>query len=347
MDTHDTRTAGTGADRGRSDLEALLATARRAAAAGAAVLAGRDKSRMDARHKSSASDWVTAYDVDAERAVRAVLAAERPDDTVSGEELGISGPGRDVGSPEAGGADASADLREKTPVGADDDAEQAPALRWSIDPLDGTTNFIRGIVYYGTSVAVVDEDGRWLAGVVNAPALGREYWAAAGHGAWRRSLVGTPDVEERRRLSGPDPERSGKLIATGFAYNGVARTRQLGELGGMMSGFADLRRLGSAALDLCLVADGTLDAYRESGLHEHDWAAGALIAEEAGCWAHRPSEAVAGIDPATQWREEGITAAAGIRDARSLGFFLDVAEGGAGGVSDADGETASEGGADG
>ncbi|GGC97176.1 inositol monophosphatase [Tersicoccus solisilvae] len=324
MDTPHAGTAGSGPR--RPDLDALLTTARRAAAAGAAVLAGRDEDRMEARNKSSASDWVTAYDTDAERAVRAVLAAERPDDIVSGEEFGTSGAAGDAASPDADAGEPAEASRTTAATGV---GGPVPALRWSIDPLDGTTNFIRGIVYYGTSVAVVDEDGRWLAGVVNAPALGREYWAAAGAGAWRRSSVETPDVEQLRRLSGPDPDRSGKLIATGFAYNGVSRTRQLGELGGMMSGFADLRRLGAAALDLCLVADGTLDAYRESGLHEHDWAAGALIAEEAGCWVHRPTEAVARIDPSSQYREEGITAAASIRDARALGFFLELSDGGA------------------
>ncbi|MEH0110200.1 inositol monophosphatase family protein [Tersicoccus sp. MR15.9] len=285
-------------DRESVDLDELLATARRAAAAGAAVLAGRDERRMEATTKSSDSDWVTSFDLAAERAVRAVLTDERPDDVVSGEELGTSGS-------DAGASPAS-----------------TTGLRWSVDPLDGTTNFIRGIVYYATSVAVVAADGRWLAGVVHAPALGVEYWATAGRGAWRRQL--TDDAERGRpaRLGGPDPERPGRLLATGFSYNGTSRTRQFNELEGLMSAFADVRRLGSAALDLCLVADGTLDAFRESGLHEHDWAAGALIAQEAGCWVHRPTASTAQADPDDQWREEGITAATSRHEAQRLDLDL-------------------------
>ncbi|OMH31300.1 inositol monophosphatase family protein [Tersicoccus sp. Bi-70] len=286
-------------DRELVDLDALLATARRAAAAGAAVLAGAgsadtDERRMDATTKSSDSDWVTSYDLAAKRAVRSVLAAERPDDAVSGEELGTSE--------------------------SDGSGSGGTGLRWSVDPLDGTTNFIRGIVYWATSVAVIGADGQWLAGVVTAPALGVEYWAAAGRGAWRRQLTG--DADAPRRLSGPDPERPGRLLATGFSYDGTSRARQFNELEGLMSAFADVRRLGSAALDLCLVADGTLDAFRESGLHEHDWAAGALIAQEAGCWVHRPTASTALADPDDQWREEGITAATSRHEAQRLDLDL-------------------------
>ncbi len=244
------------------DLDALLATARRAAAAGAAVLASRSDGMLhvdaaDQATKSSGSDWVTAFDVAAEKAVREVLAAERPDDIVTGEEQGTTRVARPSG------------------------------FRWSIDPLDGTTNFIRDIVYYATSVAVADADGHWLAGVVNAPALRREYWAVRGGGAWRSDAGREP-----RRLEGPVPGRDGAgsaLLATGFSYEPSIRAEQAAFLPGLMDGFGDIRRLGSAALDLCLVADGTHDAYGERGLNEHDFSAGALIAEEAGCWVRRPT----------------------------------------------------------
>lgn len=253
-------------------LEHLLTVARRAAAAGAAVLAGRADGVLTsaegaAETKSSGSDWVTEFDVAAERAVRSVLAAERPNDIVTGEEQGTS--------------------RVAEPSG----------FRWSIDPLDGTTNFIRDIVYYATSVAVADEDGQWLAGVVNAPALGREYWAVRGGGAWRldaaRGRAGDEGHREGwpRRLDGPTPGRAddgSAILATGFSYEPAIRAEQAVALTGLMDGFGDMRRLGSAALDLCLVADGTHDAYGERGLNEHDFAAGALIAEEAGCWVRRP-----------------------------------------------------------
>ncbi|MBP3037106.1 inositol monophosphatase [Arthrobacter sp. zg-ZUI100] len=230
----------------------LLDVAREAAAAGAAVLARRTSEGLNAVNKSADGDWVTAFDTAAEQAVREVLARRRPQDTVTGEEL-----------------------EDSVPV-------HASGIRWSIDPLDGTTNFIRNIVYYATSVAAVNDDGVWLAGVVHAPALVRVYSAARGHGAW---LAEHGSV---RQLHGPDPERVGKLLGTGFSYDAAVREEQYAALGELAAGFADVRRLGSAALDLCLVADGTLDAYFEWGLNEYDYAAGALIAEEAGVPVRRP-----------------------------------------------------------
>ena len=233
----------------------LLHLAKQAASAGADVLARRSLESLGAQNKSSDSDWVTAFDLAAERAVRDVISRSRPHDVITGEELGTTVPDR---------------------------ASGAARVRWSIDPLDGTTNFIRNIVYYCTSVAAMDADGLWLAGVVHAPALDRVYWAARGQGAWLR------DHGRVTRLDGPDVGRKGALLGTGFSYDAVVRTQQLGELGGLLDGFGDVRRLGSAALDLCMVADGTLDGYAERGLNEHDWAAGALIAEEAGATVLRP-----------------------------------------------------------
>ncbi|MFH5880480.1 inositol monophosphatase family protein [Arthrobacter sp. NA-172] len=240
----------------------LLGVAHAAAAAGAAVLAGRPVgadaagsvgvANLGLVNKGDAGDWVTAFDVAAENAVRDVITSARPHDTITGEEHGTTVP------------------------------ESPSGYRWSIDPLDGTTNFIRNIVYYATSVAVADADGVWLAGVVNAPALGRIYSAARGRGAWLE------EKGQRTQLSGPLLGRTGLIVASGFSYDPATRTEQFSGLGSLMEGFADLRRLGSAALDLCLVADGTHDAFGERGLNEHDYAAGALIAEEAGCWVRRP-----------------------------------------------------------
>jgi myo-inositol-1(or 4)-monophosphatase len=230
----------------------LLEVAKQAAAAGARVLAGRTAEGLQASNKGDVGDWVTAFDVAAEHAVRDVISAARSDDSITGEEHGTTSPADPTG------------------------------YRWSIDPLDGTTNFIRNIVYYGTSVAVADADGAWLAGVVNAPALGRVYYAARGQGAW---------LEEGgtlTRLEGPVPGRKGQILATGFNYDPQVRSEQAKQFADLMTDFADVRRLGSAALDLCLVADGTHDAYGERGLNEHDFSAGALIAEEAGCWVRRP-----------------------------------------------------------
>ncbi|HKU29204.1 MAG TPA: inositol monophosphatase family protein [Arthrobacter sp.] len=240
-----------------ADVLELLAVAQAAAAAGAEVLSGRPSGtniagNLGVVNKGDAGDWVTAFDVAAENAVREAIMASRPDDTITGEEHGTTR------------------------------SEQPSGYRWSIDPLDGTTNFIRNIVYYATSVAVADADGVWLAGVVNAPALGRVYSAARGQGAWLE------EGGQRTQLNGPVLGRTGLIVASGFSYDPATRAEQFAGLGGLMDGFADLRRLGSAALDLCMVADGTCDAFGERGLNEHDYAAGALIAEEAGCWVRRP-----------------------------------------------------------
>ena len=255
----------------------LLEVAKAAAAAGAAVLAGRNAEALQESNKGDAGDWVTAFDVAAEHAVRDVIAAARPGDAITGEEHGTTRPAEPTG------------------------------YRWSIDPLDGTTNFIRNIVYYATSVAVADADGAWLAGVVNAPALGRVYYAARGQGAWLE------EAGRVTRLEGPVPGRKGQILATGFSYDPGVRAEQAAFLAGLMDGFADVRRLGSAALDLCLVADGTHDAYGERGLNEHDFSAGALIAEEAGCWVRRPRLA-SPLDggPSDEERLEAWTCAAGL-----------------------------------
>ncbi|MFJ3313036.1 inositol monophosphatase family protein [Micrococcus endophyticus] len=267
----------------------LLVVAKAAARAGADVLAQRwtghhpavplGVEQLGAQTKTSGSDWVTDYDRRAEQAVREVLVAYRPQDEITGEEYGATVPAEPSG------------------------------LRWSIDPLDGTTNFVRGLPQFCTSVAVtgpVDEETaallgvpagtrRWLAGVVAAPALGRTWFASAGRGAFSTADATTAgvDVPDRDaapvRITGPAPGRSGRLLATGFGYDPARRAMQVRALAALLPAFGDVRRIGSAALDLCMVADGTLDAYAEFGTQEYDWAAGALIAEEAGVRVRRPA----------------------------------------------------------
>jgi len=198
--------------------------------------------------------------------VRSVITDARPHDVITGEELAPALPAEPSG------------------------------YRWSIDPLDGTMNFIRNIAYHCTSVAVMGPDGGWLAGVVNAPALRRTYFASSGGGAWldETRADGAQDV---RRLRGPLEARGGTLLSTALTYDPVVRRRLVSELDGRMDNFGDFRRLGSAALELCAVAEGGVDAYLEYGLFEHDFAAAALIAEEAGAWVHRPelSPAINGL----------------------------------------------------
>src|SRR5690625_4475724 len=246
-------------------MNAFLAVARAAAEAGAAQLAQRPDTLaplgiedLGAETKSSGSDWVTDFDRQAEDAIRFVLQSYRPHDEIYGEEYGAT------------------------------TVDEPSGYRWSIDPLDGTTNFIRGLPHYCSSVAV-EYHGQWIAAAIVAPALGRSWWAAAGSGAYT-SIDGPLDVgltgrpAEPVRLAGPVLGRSGRLLASGFAYDSARRVFQFAQLQRILGDgdFADMRRAGSAALDLCLVADGTLDAYAEYGLQEYDWAAGALITEEAG-----------------------------------------------------------------
>ena len=281
----------------RTTVPGLLVVAKAAARAGADVLARRwtghhpavplGVEEIGAQTKSSGSDWVTDYDRRAEQAVREVIAGYRPSDEITGEEYGATRPAEPSG------------------------------YRWSIDPLDGTTNFVRGLPQFCTSVAVtgpVDAETadllgvaegteRWLAGVVVAPALGRTWFASAGEGAFSTADATTAGVElpgrdeAPVRLAGPVPGRSGRLLATGFGYGPARRQVQVRALEALLPGFGDVRRIGSAALDLCMVADGTLDAYAEFGTQEWDWAAGALIAEEAGARVRRPASGDGTADP--------------------------------------------------
>ncbi|GAA2557452.1 fructose-1,6-bisphosphatase/inositol monophosphatase family enzyme/GNAT superfamily N-acetyltransferase [Neomicrococcus aestuarii] len=247
--------------------EDFLELTLKAARAGAAVLAARASfspatGRIETDSKSAAGDWVTEFDRNAEQAVREILHAARPHDEISGEEY------------------------ETTTV------ENPSGYRWSIDPLDGTVNFVRGIPFFGCSVAVFGPadhapEGAWLAGAVVAPALNVEYFATRGGGAWMRTTH--DDDAAPVRLHGPDKTSDARILATGLGYDAARRAYQVAALAEMLPGFANIRRLGSAALDLCLVAEGKIDAYAEFGTQEFDWAAGALIAEESGTPVRRPA----------------------------------------------------------
>lgn len=145
-------------------------------------------------------------------------------------------------------------------------------VRWVIDPIDGTTNFFYGLAGFNVSIAAVCEGGT-LAGVVLDP-LRRELFAAtAGGGA---------TCNDRPIRCSTATDLTLALVATGFGYAPEARKRQAEILQGVLPGVRDIRRLGAAALDLCLVAAGRVDAYFERGLAPWDHAAGALIATEAG-----------------------------------------------------------------
>lgn len=152
-------------------------------------------------------------------------------------------------------------------------ASGTTAVCWVVDPIDGTVNFVLGLPQYAVSVAA-QVDGRTVAGAVCNVASGELFRAHAGGGAYLgdRVLHGPRSVPLPRAV-----------VGTGFAYASQTRERQAAVVAGLLPVVADIRRLGSAALDLCAVAAGRLDAYFEAGLHPWDFAAGLLIAEEAGC----------------------------------------------------------------
>lgn len=205
--------------------------------------------------KSTATDVVTAADRAVERQVVEALRVLRPDDAVLGEEYGD------------GGVDTA-------------------RVRWILDPIDGTVNYLYGIDYYAVSLAA-EVDGEVVAGVVRDAARGDEWTATRGGGAFRAG----------RRLTGSTETDLGRaLVATGFGYDRDRRAHQGRVLAGMISHVRDIRRTGSAALDLCRVAEGVMDAYYEKGLAAWDLAAGGLVAQEAGLLVSGLNGAPAGPD---------------------------------------------------
>ncbi|MFT3900189.1 MAG: inositol monophosphatase family protein [Gordonia sp. (in: high G+C Gram-positive bacteria)] len=230
--------------------EVAVAVAERAAAhvrARRPEIFGASSSAADdaVRTKSAPTDPVTVADTEAEEVIRSELARLRPDDDILGEE---------------GGGE-----------------REAPAgIRWVVDPIDGTVNFLYGIPAYAVSVAA-QLDGRSIAGAVVDVARGATYHASLGGGAYRTDGGGTTRLSAS---AATDPALS--LVATGFAYAAERRREQAAILVDLLPRVRDIRRIGAAAIDLCLVAEGAVDAHYEHGLSPWDWAAGALIAAEAG-----------------------------------------------------------------
>jgi myo-inositol-1(or 4)-monophosphatase len=146
-------------------------------------------------------------------------------------------------------------------------------LSWYLDPIDGTTNFLYGFPLWSTSVGVADADGT-VAGAVFVPATGELFAAARGDGSTRNGEPIRSSTEVDAALA---------LVATGFGYVAERRSEQGRRLASLIADVRDIRRGGSAAVDLCYVAAGFVDAYFEDGLNSWDIAAGELIAREAGC----------------------------------------------------------------
>ena len=230
-----------------NDPLALLELARSIALEAGAFAAEARRGVVEvADRKSSPVDVVTQVDRDVEALVRRRLVEQRPGDGFFGEESAADG--------------------------------STTGYTWVVDPIDGTVNFLYGIPHYAVSIAVVEGEAdpqswRALAGVVLNPATGEMFTAAAGEGAWlgdRRITVNAPVAPEQA------------LVATGFAYLPHTRAEQGAAAAALLPQVRDIRRMGTASLDLCAVACGRVDAYFERTLNPWDHAAGALIAAEAG-----------------------------------------------------------------
>jgi myo-inositol-1(or 4)-monophosphatase len=223
------------------DDAALLELARRTAReAGELVLRHRRDGVSVARTKSSLTDVVTEADQASEQLIRSRLLDARPDDGFLGEE--------------------------------GDDLAGSSGVRWVVDPIDGTVNYLYGLPDFAVSIAALRGD-EVVAGVVLAPATGTEHVATRGGGALRD---GVP--LQVRHAAGLDQA----LVATGFGYEADVRARQGSSVARLLPRVRDIRRGGSCALDLCGLAAGHLDAYVEEGTHLWDRAAAGLIATEAG-----------------------------------------------------------------
>ncbi len=240
------------------DLAALedLAT-RLAVAAGRMIVDERPRLVEASATKSSPTDIVTIMDTRAEDLIRGLVLAERPDDAILGEE--------------------------------GDDQRGTSGITWVVDPIDGTVNYLYDIPAFAVSVAAATGNpkvpGEWqvLAGAVADPALGRVYHAAAGSGAYEHGWDEPSRAPGRTRLAvGSVDALSGALVGTGFGYLPEGRRKQGEMLLEMLPQVRDIRRIGSAALDLCSVACGRLDGFYEAGLNPWDMAAGWLILTEAG-----------------------------------------------------------------
>jgi myo-inositol-1(or 4)-monophosphatase len=214
--------------------------------------------------KSSPTDVVTEADRAAEALIRDLIGAARPGDRILGEEGGETG---------GAGAEGAGGEGEKTSV------------RWIVDPLDGTVNYLYGLPDWAVSIAA-EADGTVVAGAVFVPPRDELFSAALGGGAWlsRGALDWRgEDAPQPVRLAcntGVPLDRA--LVATGFGYEAGRRLIQGEVLAGVLPRVRDIRRGGSAAVDLCSVASGGVDAYYERGVNLWDIAAGGLIAAEAG-----------------------------------------------------------------
>lgn len=194
--------------------------------------------------KSSRSDSVTEMDRGSEQRIVARIFGARPDDAFLGEESG--------------------------------ERAGTSGVRWVVDPLDGTVNYLYRLPMWGVSIAA-EQDGEVVVGVVALPEFGEVYVGVRGAGSW---LV-RGDVVERLRVSAADV-LDDALVSTGFAYSAATREEQAAVVAGLIGHIRDIRRTGCAVVDMCWLARGRIDAHYERNLNPWDYSAAGLIAEEAG-----------------------------------------------------------------
>ena len=232
-----------------SELDDLADIALDAALAGGEIVRAHFGAAREVREKAP-GDWVSAADLASEQAIRDVLTARAPRVAFFGEESG---------------------------------GEASTTRGWYVDPLDGTANFLHGLVAVGVSVGLV-QDGEPVVGVVHAPLLGTTFRAVSGAGAHR----------DGRRIAVSTRAPASAIPATGFPFRRKhLLDRYLHAFHGALHVFEDLRRVGGASLDLAWTAEGVLDGFFELSLGTWDVAAGALAVREAGGvvtdWAGDPS----------------------------------------------------------
>jgi len=244
-----------------SESDSLLAVAVEAARMAGALLQGRaQRGAEEVTTKSTPTDLVSEADVASERAIRELLAARRPQDGFVGEEGGS--------------------------------AESSSGLSWVVDPLDGTVNFLFGIPQWCVSVAVRDREGP-LAGAVYDPNRDELFTASRDGRAELRGPGGARELRGPLRAAARSQslgdsrsfardELRSAMVATGLAYDADVREAQGRVLARLVGRVRDIRRFGSAALDLTWTAAGRYDAYFERSVKQWDIVAGALICERAG-----------------------------------------------------------------
>ena len=230
------------------DLHPLLPMAWHAAGAAGRFLRDERPKILAVDTKSSPTDAVTVMDRTAEAMISAALLGPRPDDGLLGEEggerLGASG------------------------------------VRWIVDPLDGTVNYLSELPMWGVSIAA-EEHGLVTVGVVVTPEFDEGYIAVRGQGSWH---IDGADAHPLQASGCTD--LAAALVTTGFGYDAQLRKAQAEVVTGLITQIRDVRRMGAAVVDFCWLARGRVDGYYERGLNAWDYAAGALIAQEAGAFVN-------------------------------------------------------------